>query len=308
MNWLDLCISFVTVAETGGIRAASRRLQVTPMAISKQIKQLEQKLGQALFSRSTRNLKLTEFGTVFLIQAKTLVASGDNLLNWLDNSSGQPQGVIEIIVLNEFADFIVDYLREFNQLYPKIVIKLHGYAKAVDPNQDQFDLVFGSGEYIGRLQPGLVRRQMARFSADFYASKDYLKKHGTPHSISDLGQHLFVTSTQNSPSNFVIIRGGDQILNDGSTEFISVTESMIASNYTSQIAIASQGFGIAQLPTVLPACQMAVKSGDLVRILEPLSIPDFPLYLFYKKTDHPQPKIKAFLDFYMQKVDSFFNI
>ena len=90
MNWLDLCTSFVCVAETGGIRAASRRLQVTPMAISKQIKQLEQKLGQALFSRSTRNLKLTEFGTVFLAQAKTLVASGDNLLNWLDNSSGQP--------------------------------------------------------------------------------------------------------------------------------------------------------------------------------------------------------------------------
>ena len=49
MNWLDLCSSFVCVAETGGIRAASRRLQVTPMAISKQIKQLEQRLGQALF-------------------------------------------------------------------------------------------------------------------------------------------------------------------------------------------------------------------------------------------------------------------
>ena len=210
-------------------------------------------------------------------------------------------------MLNELADFIVNYLREFNQLYPKIIIKMHGYAKAVDPNQDQFDLVFGSGEYIGRLQPGLVRRQMARFSADFYASTDYLKKHGTPYSIADLQRHYFVTSTQNNPSNFVIIRGGDQLLSDGSTEFITVTESMIASNYASQIAIASQGFGIAQLPTVLPACQAAVKNGELIRILEQISIQDFPLYLFYKKTDHPQPKIKAFLDFYMQKVDSFFN-
>ena len=180
--------------------------------------------------------------------------------------------------------------------------------KPLTLNQDQFDLVFGSGEYIGRLQPGLVRRQMARFSADFYASRDYLKSHGTPESIADLQRHSFVTSTQNSPSNFVIIRGGDQLLSDGSTEYISVTESMIASNYTSQIAIASQGFGITQLPTVLPACRAAVKKGELVQILQPLSIPDFPLYLFYKKTDHPQPKIEVFLDFYMKKVDSFFNL
>jgi len=307
MNWLDLCKTFVTVAQSGGIRAASRDMNITAMAISKQIKQLESQLGQPLFSRSTRSLKLTEFGLVFLDQAKVFAASGDHLFHWLDNYSDQPQGVIEIIALNEFADFIVNHLGEFNQLYPQIIIKLYGYAKSIDPNRDSYDLVFGSGEYIGRLQPGLVRKLMANFDANFYAAKDYLEKYGTPRSIVELKQHRFVTTTQNKPSNFVMIRSDDQVSDADSSEFIQVNEAMVASNFSSQIAMVSQGFGIAQLPAELPACRQAVASGSLVQVLDQFSVKGFPLYLFYKKTDHPQPKITAFLQFYLEKVNMLFN-
>src|ERR1700676_1182672 len=76
---------FLVVAELRGFRAASRRLGVTPSAISQAIRGLEDRIGAPLFSRTTRSVSLTEAGERLLAHARPAV---DMLTAGLEAASG----------------------------------------------------------------------------------------------------------------------------------------------------------------------------------------------------------------------------
>lgn len=76
---------FWVVAKQGGIARASELLHLTPQTISGQINLLEDNLGQALFSRSGRNLELTETGRLALSYADEIFSLGAELEENLRN-------------------------------------------------------------------------------------------------------------------------------------------------------------------------------------------------------------------------------
>src|SRR6202158_39352 len=82
---LDGLVMFLTVAELRGFRAASRRLGVTPSAVSQAIRSLEERVGAPLFSRTTRSVGLTEAGERLLAHARPAV---DMLTAGLEAASG----------------------------------------------------------------------------------------------------------------------------------------------------------------------------------------------------------------------------
>ena len=61
---------FKIIAETKNFTTASDILSVTQPALSKAISKLEEELDVKLFQREGRNIKITEFGDVFLKYAK----------------------------------------------------------------------------------------------------------------------------------------------------------------------------------------------------------------------------------------------
>lgn len=74
---------FHTVAHEGNLTRAAQRLNVSQSAVSVQIRQLEQRLGQPLFERRGRALWLTEAGRIALDHADAIFAAGEELLNTL---------------------------------------------------------------------------------------------------------------------------------------------------------------------------------------------------------------------------------
>ena len=66
MNALRDFDLFLLVADCGSLTAAARRLEITPAAASIGLKRLEAELGVQLFLRSTRSLRLTDEGQVYL--------------------------------------------------------------------------------------------------------------------------------------------------------------------------------------------------------------------------------------------------
>lgn len=83
---------FHTVAHEGNLTRAAQRLNVSQSAVSTQIRQLEERLGQALFERRSRSLELTEAGRIALDHADAIFATGEELLNTLgERPSGQRQ-------------------------------------------------------------------------------------------------------------------------------------------------------------------------------------------------------------------------
>ena len=72
MNLPDLRV-FTVVARHDSLHAAAEELHLTPSAISKALKRLEEELGLPLFDRSTRQLVLNERGALLLDRARTLL-------------------------------------------------------------------------------------------------------------------------------------------------------------------------------------------------------------------------------------------
>jgi len=78
---------FWTIAHEQNLTRAAARLHVSPSALSVQLRQLEDRLGHALFERRGRSLQLTEAGRIALDHADTIFETGEELVNTLQ---GQP--------------------------------------------------------------------------------------------------------------------------------------------------------------------------------------------------------------------------
>ena len=77
---------FHVVAHEGHLTRAAERLNVSQSALSSQIKQLEQRLGQNLFERRGRALHLTEAGRIALDHADSIFTAGKELVATLQQT------------------------------------------------------------------------------------------------------------------------------------------------------------------------------------------------------------------------------
>ncbi len=91
---------FWAIAHERGLAKAAARLHVSPSALSIQLKQLEERLGHALFERRNRQLHLTEAGRVTLEHADTIFAAGDELLATLQ---GRPRARASVLRVGSAA-------------------------------------------------------------------------------------------------------------------------------------------------------------------------------------------------------------
>jgi len=91
MDWLNYhhLLYFWTVAREGTIARASEKLHLGQPAISTQLKQLEQSLGQKLFQKTGRNLELTETGRMVYRYADEIFSLGREMV---DSVKGRPTG------------------------------------------------------------------------------------------------------------------------------------------------------------------------------------------------------------------------
>ena len=76
MNLADLRI-FVSVARSPSLAAAALETHLTPSAVSKALKRLEENVGMPLFDRSAKALALNQSGNFLLARAQTLLALAD---------------------------------------------------------------------------------------------------------------------------------------------------------------------------------------------------------------------------------------
>src|SRR4051812_18817057 len=103
--------SFVRSAETGGFSAGSRRLGLTPAAVSRNVAMLERNLGVRLFHRSTRELTLTDAGERLLHAIKDNLEGLQHAIAGIASESGEPAGVLKVSMgLNFGTDFILPLL------------------------------------------------------------------------------------------------------------------------------------------------------------------------------------------------------
>ena len=104
--------SFRTIVEAGGLTKAAGLMNVTPGALSKSMRQLEQEVGQRLFNREGRALRLTEYGQRLYHSSGALVEQHARVLRELDGSQSGPLRALRLATYEVFATHCLGALLE----------------------------------------------------------------------------------------------------------------------------------------------------------------------------------------------------
>jgi len=103
---------FRAIAREGTVTRAAARLGVSQSALSVQLRQLEESLGQALFRRERKSLVLTEAGRIALDYADSIFRSGEELVSVLASRPGGGREVVRVgAVATMSRNFQLRFLR-----------------------------------------------------------------------------------------------------------------------------------------------------------------------------------------------------
>ncbi len=116
---------FYHVAKNLSFSAAANSMYISQSAVSQAVKQLEEQLGSKLFSRNTKQVKLTKSGELLFShveQAFNFLKTGERSIAELH---ALQQGEIRIGASDTICKyFLLPYLKQFHRLYPKIKINI----------------------------------------------------------------------------------------------------------------------------------------------------------------------------------------
>ena len=116
---------FYVVANHKNITKASEELHISQPAISKSIKNLEDQLGGQLFVRTKRGVVLTDEGKEFYNYIKQAIEYINNAENKFTDLINLETGTIKIGISTTLTkEFLLPYLEEFHEKYPKIDIQI----------------------------------------------------------------------------------------------------------------------------------------------------------------------------------------
>jgi DNA-binding transcriptional LysR family regulator len=117
---------FVAVAEELSFRGAAERLHMAQPPLSAQIKALEQELRARLFERTTRSVRLTHAGRVFLEEARTVLQASVQAEQRVRDAEHGLAGTLRVGVIAPMANaWLAGNLRRFRQRFPGVQISLY---------------------------------------------------------------------------------------------------------------------------------------------------------------------------------------
>lgn len=142
--------AFEAAARHLSFKNAADELNVTPAAISHQVKALEEWLGTPLFHRLTRALRLTEAGQAALPALTQGFEKMTEAVSMMKNHS--ESGLLTVSVSPSFGSmWLVPKLDRFRARYPDIEIRIDGTDRLVNIAQGDADVAvrYGAGDYKG---------------------------------------------------------------------------------------------------------------------------------------------------------------
>lgn len=279
--------TFVHVAEAGGIGAAADRLGLAKSAVSRRLKDLEERLGVRLVNRTTRQLSLTDTGKTYYERATRILADLEDADQTAAAVHGALSGRLKIAGPQSFGVLhLLPAVTSFLETHPDVWIDLDVTDNRVDVVHEGFDVAVR----IGQLEDSsLIARKLAPVRNIVCASPSYLEKHGTPEHPEDLMNHTYLRYS-NVPERRIF----SWIDEHGRERVVNPKARLMANNGEMLQAAAELGLGIISQPTFL--IYRALEEGRLVPILPGIEWWQLGAYALYPPGRHLSAKVRAFVD------------
>lgn len=287
---------FVAVAEYTSFTAAAEWLGMSVAQVSRNVSELERRLQVRLFYRSTRQVRLTEEGQLYLQHCQHLVQGLDDANRAMGNLQQSPQGRLRMTAPVYYGERIVaPLLNDFLLEHSNIELDLELTNKRVDLIEGRFDLAIRLGHLD---DSSMVARRLGQRHHYIVASASYLAQYGTPKTPACLQQHRLLCGTadhwrlsapQSPPRSAV-----------RETLLIKPHSHWRCNSGVALLDAARKGLGLAQLPDYYVADDMA--QGRLLPVLSEYSAADDGIWALYPQNRHLSPKVRVVVEFLASKL------
>src|SRR3989338_3478206 len=272
------------VADTLSFSRAAKAFGVPAPSISRRITDLEAELGVELLHRTTRTVRLTEIGALYLEQVRAGIAQLNDAEELVGQRSSTPSGTLRISAMPGYGQLLLmPVLQDFSERYPHIVLDVHLSDALVDLGRDQIDIAIRGGR---QPQDRVVMRKLDPNRFVLAASPHYLAQMGTPRTLDELQGHRALM--YRGPNTVIKWRGQDD---DGWRE-IPITPAFISNDGASLIAMACKHRGLVLLSEW--GLKGYLQRGELLQITldQPVSVSrgeQAGIYLLYLQTRYQIP-------------------
>lgn len=286
--------AFVAVVDKGNFVSAAEMLDTSTAAISRQISGLESHLGVRLLHRTTRRLSLTDIGQEFYSRAQSILSDIAEAESIAGQEVLQPKGTLRISAPHSYGIHeLAPLLTEFRRQFPDLQLYIDLSDRVVDLANEGIDVALR----ISRsLTSQLIARKLHEIPMIVCATPAYLKKYGHPQNPEDLTEHAIL--------NYSYLSTGENwsfTHKNGNEVHIRVHPTVQATNGELLTTLALDDAGIIVQPDFILAPYLA--RGELVPILQDWSMGTFYLYALYLSRKHLSAKVRAFIDFMVEKAD-----
>ncbi len=247
--------TFVAVARRGGITPGAASLRISAATTSHRIAKLEAKLGVKLFHRDTRNFVLSDEGLLFLERIEPILAELQQAETEVGGGQGGLRGHLRATMSPWILSrFIMPHLAAFRREHPDLTLEfltVDRYVPLVEEGQD-------CAVRVGNLaDSSLIARKLCDNDRIICAAPGFLEHFGTPASVEDLQQALWVCLPWQAQFE---IRAGS-----GAVRRLTLTRNVTVSNSDMLTDAAVQGLGLAVKSRLAVAQELA--HGQLVEVM-----------------------------------------
>ncbi len=290
MDKLDSMRIFVAVAEEEGFGRASRRLSLSPPAVTRAVGALERRLGAALLHRTTRKVRLTEAGSRFLADCRRILGELDAAEAAAAGAHGDLRGQIGLTAPVLFGRMhIAPILFDFLAQHPHVTARTLFVDRIADLIDEGLDAAVRIAPLpdstLHAIQVGTVRRVVC-------ASPAFLAAHGEPRAPADLARLRAIA--------FSIGGEAPEPWGFASGESVRPRSQLLVNSNDVAIAGAVAGHGLARVLSYQIAPQL--RAGALRLVLEEFEPPPVPVSLVTLEGRRAAPRVRRFLEFAAQRL------
>jgi DNA-binding transcriptional LysR family regulator len=258
LEFLPRMAMFAAVVQAGGFGRAADKLGVSKSRLSKHIAALEDELGVRLMSRTTRSLRPTEAGELFLEHCTEVLRVAAEARGILSAIQEQAVGRLRISIPVSLGRVALRApLLEYARRFPRVRVDVDVSDQKIDLYRSGVDLAIRVGPAH---DPELVVKRLADSRQLVVGSPAYLKERGVPASPDELTSHeCLLYEYQSLPEQWVFQCDGKRIDVQVSGRLRCNSGDMLA-----DAAVA--GLGLAWLPDFV--AREHLQAGRLVAVLD----------------------------------------
>lgn len=190
---------FLTVAKEGSFSRAAERLYRTQPAVSLAIRKLEDSLGQPLFVRGARPVRMTDAGTLLRDYAERLLNLRDEVKKGLLELQGLKRGELSLGVNESSIHALLPALAKYREVHPGVQVRLHRmFSRDIPHEVVNYRLDLGAVSFVPR-ETQLQATEILKDELTLVVPPKHVLAKRKEVDVEELGKENFIAHIVESP-------------------------------------------------------------------------------------------------------------